>query len=156
MCNEPIDLARSKAAPRRLHQGLISFGCMLVGWLTMLAYTFWRYSEHAGVSPRWHTMPVAITIGSARYVGPTWLLMVLPLFLFVRPAAAFWRLFLCVPVFAAAGLLIMATLTGFNYVYPWNLMWLLAAICGGSTGLASAIVQRFWMRRTQETEQSVS
>lgn len=146
MTERPNLPAPRPGLPGLLHRGIISLGCVVVGWSIMLLYLFWRYSEHAGASPRWYAMPVLITYQSLRYVGLTWLLLVLPLFLMIRPGAAFWRLFLCVPAFAGAGLLTMAFVTDFNYLYPWGLIWLLATICGAATGLAAAIVQRLTAR----------
>ena len=131
----------------------MSFGCVLIGWIVMVAYLFWRYYAHAEVSPRWYSMPLAIAGTSWKYVGPTWALLVLPLFILVRPDRRLWGFLICGPLLATAGFLIMASISRFNYAYPFGLLWLLAAICGGATGVASSFVQRSLTIRNQEAEQ---
>ncbi len=121
----------------------------------MLVYLFLRYYSYSDVSPQWFFMPLTVGQYSVWYVGLTWLLLVLPLFLFVHPASVFWRPWVCIPLFAVAGLLIMAGRSGFNSAYPFSLLWLLAAICGGATGFFSALVQRHLTSKTKRAEQAM-
>lgn len=139
-----------------IHRGLISFGCILLGWAAMILYLFARYYQYSDDSPQWYSMPAAIAVVSLGYVGAVWALLVLPLFLLLRPSRRFWSPFFCVPTFAVAGFLIMAVYTRFNYAHPFGLIWLLATICGGATGLVSAIAQRQLAARIKQAEQGAA
>lgn len=142
--------------PRLLHQAMISFACAVIGWLAMIAYLFCTYVKFADISPRWYGMPFVIGYGAATPIFAVWMVVVLPVFCFVKPSSWFWRFPIPAIAFGAAGLLIVATRTHFNYFGVFGRMWALAALVGFSTGAACSIFQRrLHQRLTSQTEHAV-
>ena len=141
--------------PRILHQAMISFGCVLLGWLAMCIFTILRSLEYASTSPHWYAMPMTISLYSLPYVVATWLVLVFPIYCLVPYSSRFWFPPIGTLVFSVAGFLIMASITRFSYMVPLYVrLWLLAAIVGAVTGLCCSIMQRRLKNAMTQAEQA--
>jgi hypothetical protein len=140
--------------PRILHQAMISFGCVLLGWLAMSIFMILRSLEYASISPNWYAMPLTISMYSLPYVVATWLVLVFPVYSLVPCSSRFWFPPIGTLAFAAAGFLIMASITRFSYMVPLYVrLWLLATIVGAVTGICCSLMQRRLKNALNQAEQ---
>jgi hypothetical protein len=91
--------------------------------------------------------PVTVSIVMAYVVVPVWLLLLIPLYLFVPASSALWRLPVCSACGVVAGLVIVGLwfggIPGVAGVAPeaWS-FYVIAAIVGGVTCFIGALTRR--------------
>ncbi|MEO7319390.1 MAG: hypothetical protein ABIZ56_10415 [Chthoniobacteraceae bacterium] len=126
------------------------FGCALsafVGWFALNAFLlFWAFftrAEHHSNPPipnEWLVGVAFIAAYSAAFIFATWLVALLPLYLFVPQLSFLWRWPVCTICGAAAGGLIMFGFYGPNSTDSFsNVAIILASIVGGITCLFAAL-----------------
>ena len=135
-----------------LRRALASILCVVAGWVTLVLYLLFRYyflhlSVEGGLrSPDWFRMPVAIGIQSLTYIFRTWLLIVLPLFLFVSARSSLWRWPVSTAVFGLVGAVAMSAVFWFHVPSGFGRFVWFAALTGAATGLFSAVAQHRFRR----------
>ena len=118
-----------------------------VGWFTLnaflLVWAFITRAEHRSSPPipnEWLTGVAFIAAYSAAFVFATWLIVLLPLYLFVPLRSFLWRWPVCTVCGAAAGALIMFGFYGPNSPDTFSTVAIiLASIVGGITCLFGAL-----------------
>lgn len=121
--------------------------CVIGGWLTLFCYLLYRaYFFHLSVEgaqrpPDWFQMPFVIGSTALVYIAATWLLFVLPLFLFVSPHSLLWRWPVSITVFGLLGAGVMWALFRFHVSLGLGLFIGLASLTGAATGLFAAFAQ---------------
>jgi hypothetical protein len=90
--------------------------------------------------------PLTVSIVMAYFVVPVWLLLLIPLYLFVPTSSALWRLPICSACGLVAGLVIVGLwfrgLPGVGGVAPeaWS-FYVIAAVVGGVTCFMGALTR---------------
>lgn len=119
----------------------------LVGWFTLNTFLFaWAFitrDQHRSNPPipnEWLTSVAFIAIYSAAFVFATWLVALLPLYLFVPRRSFLWRWPVCTVCGASAGALVMFGFYGPNSPDSFSTAaTILAAIVGGIACLFGAL-----------------
>jgi len=131
---------RVLASPRRRILG--SLVAPLIAFATVNGHFFINDFLAEDSSGRW-VFPALIAPFATSLIFGTWLLVVLPLVLFVRPRSVFWSWLPC----ALCGALACAAI-----VTPWvatdpnrSFFWVLAAVSGGQTCLIASLTRHRFM-----------
>ena len=125
---------RPEKAPlrRRLLGSALS---ALVGWLTLnvILFGYLGFSQRFNSSRNdWQGVAI-IAVASAAFVAATWLLALVPLYLFVPLRFGLWRWYVCTPCGVVAGVVIMVLYGHYDSPQADGGDYdLLAAIAGGS------------------------
>lgn len=141
--NEHSPASKSPLQRRVFGSALSAFA----GWFTLNAFLFvWafitRHEHHSNppIPHEWLTGPAFVAIYSAAFVFATWLVALLPLYIFVPRRSVLWRWPVCTLCGAVAGALIMFGFYGPNSPDDFSTVAiLLASIVGGTTCLFGAL-----------------
>lgn len=141
--NEDIPGVASPLRRRVFGSALSAF----VGWFTLNAFLFvWafftRHEHHSNppIPNEWLVGPAFVAAYSAAFVFATWVVALLPLYLFVPLRSVLWRWPICTFCGALAGALIMFAFFGpHSPDSKSTAIIILAAITGGVTCLFGAL-----------------
>lgn len=75
------------------------------------------------------------------FIIPVWVVMLIPLYLFVPPSSPLWRPYVCTGFGTVAGLAIAAIITGAGMAVEGWSFYALAAIVGGVTCLTGVLTR---------------
>ncbi|MGB8342689.1 MAG: hypothetical protein WCE51_13960 [Chthoniobacterales bacterium] len=136
-----------------LRQVFGSLVAVATGWLAAIVFIEVSTAVELLQQPH-YIVPEALIVGPitaawfiAYFIIPVWLLVLLPLYLFVPSHSALWRWPVCTVCGAIAGLLIISLTFGVSVDAsamvkgPWD-FYVLAAIVGGITCLTGALTRR--------------
>jgi hypothetical protein len=90
------------------------------------------------------TTPVEFGIGMWVFILPVWLIVLIPLYLFVPLSSALWHWRVCTALGAVAGLVVMTAFFGFPHIAAGHDSWpfhAIAGIVGGVTCLVAALTK---------------
>ena len=139
-----------------MKRGLLSFGCVVTGWIVMIVYVLLLHPTHADSASQWYPTSMVIGLLSFRLMTKMWLFLILPLSLFVRPDSQFWSMYFIPFILAALGLLFVATISDFNYSDQlFSLLGLPITIGSGATGIACVFVQRLVAKKIEKQNRVV-
>ncbi len=140
-------------APRRIAKQILgTVVAVLSGWfsamlfLEAMALIQLLQQPHYIVPDALWVAPITVSIVMAYFVVPVWLLLLIPLYLFVPASSALWRLPVCSACGVVAGLVIVGLwLRGIPGVRgvaseAWSL-YVIAAIVGGVTCFIGALTR---------------
>jgi len=140
-------------APRRIAKQILgTVVAVLSGWfsamlfLEAMALIQLLQQPHYIVPDALWVAPITVSIVMAYFVVPVWLLLLIPLYLFVPASSALWRLPVCSACGVVAGLVIVGLwlrgIPGVRGVAPeaWSL-YVIAAIVGGVTCFIGALTR---------------
>jgi hypothetical protein len=140
-------------APRSIARQILgTVVAVLSGWfsamlfLEAMALIQLLQQPHYIVPDALWVAPITVSIVMAYFVVPVWLLLLIPLYLFVPASSALWRLPVCSACGVVAGLVIVGLwlrgIPGVRGVAPeaWSLYGI-AAIVGGVTCFIGALTR---------------
>ena len=139
------------SAPPKSRLVLGSFLAMVIGWLVAIvllgsAYAF-DYIHHHDQSSwnRLWIMPLWFSVAIWVFALPVWLVVLLPLSLFLPVSSALWRWPICAACGAIAGALVVALIfppPAQGVVIQIWFPYILGAIVGGVTCLAGSLIRK--------------
>lgn len=133
-------------------RALLSFVCAFLAWMVMMVFVLLHYYEHP-VRGGWFPMWWVIAVFSSVFYIRIYLILILPIFLLVRPQNYFWSIYISPIFLTAVGWIISKY--GFNshIVDPiFEKSWLPVTIGCAAMGLTSVIVQRLVAKRMRRAE----
>jgi hypothetical protein len=138
------------SAPSKSRLVVGSFFAVLIGWLVAIvllgsAYMFDYIHHHDEASwNRLWIMPLWFSVAIWMFALPVWLIVLLPLSLFLPRSSPLWRLPICTACGAIAGALVVALVFPFPAQGIALQIWFpytLGAVVGGVTCLAGSLIR---------------
>ena len=128
---------------RFLRPLLGTFIAVLAGWFAGLLGVAIIYWAGIGGAQREAALGGILVTGFYMwfFIIPVWVVMLIPLYLFVRPSSPLWRPYVCTSFGTVAGLAIAAILTGADMAVEMWSFYILAAIVGGVTCLTGVLTR---------------
>ena len=136
---------------RRIISAVVaSFVAVLTGWiagilfaLVWVAVTLVPSHDHATLG-EFIALPIVVGIASLYFVIPVWLVVLVPLYLFVPHSWPLWRWSICTALGAISGMcIVLAFLSRPGVNPPQNMLswYILAAVIGGTTCLVGSLIR---------------
>jgi len=128
-----------------------TFVAVIGGWLAGIAFSFVWAAFDIAIHPQ--QVPVAaliavpwiVALGSLSFILPTWLFLLIPLYLFVPPSWPLWRWPICTALGVLSGICIVGYFLSRPNVNPpvsifsW---YILASVIGGVTCFVGSITRK--------------
>jgi hypothetical protein len=152
MIEIPKPLTLGDIAILVIKRGLLSFGCAFVAWMFMMVFVLLRYYDHP-VRGEWFPVWWGIAVFSSVFYIRIYLVLILPIFLLVRPQNYFWSIYISPIFLTTVGFVISKY--GFNSQIVDPILentWLPVTIGCAAMGLVSAMVQGLVAKRMRRAE----